>query len=39
VPMNMPDDDMHSAPVNPNKIVEQYQTLRTDKVIKYDELD
>ena len=25
--------------MNPNKIVEQYQTLRTDKVIKYDELD
>lgn len=39
MPNNMPDDDMQHAPVNPNKIVEQYQTLRTDKVIKYDELD
>jgi hypothetical protein len=35
----MPDEDMQLGPVNPNKIVEQYQTLRTDKVIKYDELD
>jgi hypothetical protein len=39
MPMNMPDDEYNGGPINPNKIVKQYQTLSTDKVIKYDELD